>query len=254
MFPPVIIDISNTIKDFTLSEEEVKSFSRYILASISREYMLQWEKLVDNNLKKTRSSYKAGMSYEIVDDFNAIFTMEGKGESVLGLMIEKGVSPFDIKEGFEKSSKKHIKKDGGWYLTVPFRLATSEALAESQAFSGRLPKPIEDIAKKQEHGIKVSELPNEFKMKDLRPEIQLKGGGVIPEYKHKSPKFAGVIHGKKEKHGQYFKFRRASDNNDNKFSWIHKGFTARNFMEKAFENMQIDKTFEVARDEFLSKR
>jgi len=50
----------------------------------------------------------------------------------------------------------------------------------------------------------------------------------------------------------YMTFRRVSDKSDEN-SWIHKGFEAHNFMEKALEESQVDKVFAECRDEFLSK-
>lgn len=123
-----LIDISGTIEEFNLSSDEVSSLSRYILDSVSGEYMRNWEANIDGVLHQTKTNYKNAIYIEQPDDYSLILGMSPRKDK-LALMLEEGATSFDIKAGMEKSAKKHMKKDGGWYITVPFRWATSEAIA-----------------------------------------------------------------------------------------------------------------------------
>jgi hypothetical protein len=127
-------------------------------------------------------------------------------------------------------------------------MATSDAISDSALFSGSLPDPIRDIAMEQKTGVKEVQIPEELKIKGVRKELE-----GFPEYKHKSSPFEGVVRKVDEKgRGTYLKFRRVSDNSDES-SWIHPGFTARNFMERAFETMNIETVYDKARDEFFKQ-
>lgn len=42
-------------------------------------------------------------------------------DSEVGVALEEGKSNVDLKSFFERSEKRREKKDGGWYLTIPFR-------------------------------------------------------------------------------------------------------------------------------------
>jgi hypothetical protein len=250
---PILLDISGTINEFMLTKPEVDSLCRYVIARVSEEYMQQWEKEVGRELKQTKQLYLQSMSVEYPDDRTAVFMLSGKGESKLALMLEEGVSPFDEKTGFERSSKKKQKADGGWYLTIPFQLATAGSIAESSVFSDIMPKAIQNIAKSQSgEGIKEAQLPQQFQVKGVRKEMEM-GGKMIPSYEHKAARYVGVIHSNNKNEEKYMKFRRVSDTSDEE-AWIHPGFGARNLMEKALDTVQVDRVFDVAIDEFLTSK
>lgn len=237
MMPPVIIDISGLVQQFSFSENEAKGFSKMILDRTAARYMYLWENQVNNGLKSTRGFYKAGMSFKYIDDKTIQFELEGKGISKLGLMLEQGASAFDIKEGLLNSPKAKTGKDGNRYITVPFRIATSSAIAESAVFAGIMPKLIYQIAK-QKGSVSGSDLPEEYKVKGVRAELS---GTNLPvfktdEYVHKNPIYEGVT---KNSGGGYGTMRRVSDNSE-KNSWIHKGFTKRGFMEKALGELSTE--------------
>jgi hypothetical protein len=244
---PVVIDITNTINAFRWTEEDAKSFSSYLLDSIAVQYMQKWEEIVDHNLKGTRQAYKSGMHVEKIDEFNLVFTLEGKGESKLGLMIEAGASPWDMKNYFRQSTKTKKKADGGWFLTIPFKIATSEAIADSSVFAGKMPKPIENIIQKQDTPLTSSQIPQELRMKDVRAEIP----SFAPAYEHKSYNYEGLVHTTKPGHEGYIMFRRVSDESDPN-SWMHRGFQPHNFMEKALEQIHIDEILAQAKKEFIT--
>lgn len=250
---PIIIDISETIQEFDLSREEVSSMSRYILTRLSDEFLRNWERNIDSELGSTRTEYKKAIYIDQPDDFNIVMGLSPR-LSKLALMLEEGASPFDIKDGFEKSSKRHNKIGGGWYLTVPFRHATAGAVAES-GFSTVLPERIQQIAKAQVTPLKITDLPDKYQIKGVRQTIT--GAKTIPEYKHKAAIYEGLVRkniaaSENEKRGGYFTFRRVSDNSD-ELSWMHKGLEARKFMDKTLGDVDFGTVVDMAVDEFLSK-
>lgn len=249
---PITIDIGNFIDDLFLDQGDVKVLSKFVLDRIADRYMYLWEKSVDEQLHSTRSLYKRSMSYQYVDDFNIIFTLSGKGEGRLALMIEQGATSFDLKDGMRRSPKAHNPGQQNWWISVPFRQATSEALAESVIFAGKLDPQVQDIAKRQTAGVSFSQLPEQLQQRLTRPAIN-SGGKVIPEYQHKSPIQQGVVHGKQQFHGQYHTFRRISENSE-QYSWIHKGFTEHDFMGKSLNSLssEIPSIVSNAKSEFLN--
>jgi len=249
------IDINPLLQAVDVSEEEANSFSKMLLDRVADVYMQRWEDIVGKSLNSTRRAYQLGMDFRYVDDFNGVFVLEGKGESRLAMMIEEGASAFDIKDGMENSSKRKTKKDGGWYITVPFKQATPEALGESSTFSGKLPERVYEIAKKNAgKPVTAAQLPDEHKEKKFRPAIQ-SGDNLIPRYDHKTPIYEGVVKNTKPQHSGYVTFRRISDKSDED-SWIHKGFTPHKFMEKAMDDVEkeLPEIIESVKLQFLEAK
>lgn len=252
---PMNIDISGLLSQFSFSEKEVKDFSRLVLDMAANRYEKIWNDKIKNELNSTRSTYQESMKIIRPDDYSVIFELEGKGVGKLALMIEDGASAFDLKEGFKKSSKAKNPGQPNWYLTVPFRIATPEAIAESMAFSGRMTDPIYKIAK-EKGKVSFNDLPQENRELGVRAKINVPET-VMPKYKqeaytHKSPIFEGITKGTKQYHGQYGTFRRVSDNSD-KNSWIHKGFEKKDLMGRSLTELggEIQEILNTARREFL---
>jgi hypothetical protein len=246
MLPPILIDLSGTIDEFFLDENEVKSLSRYVLSSISDEYMRVWERNIDNSLHSTRSEYRRAIFTEQPDDYSMIFGMTPT-KSKLAMMLEDGASAFDIKEGFENSEKKHLKKDGsGWYITVPFRHATSEAVAESMIFSNQMPKEIEQLVKTTGRPLNLADLPSQYR--DVRTSSV---GYVHRAAIYEGLKRTDISSTDKENRGGYFTFRRVSDKSEAN-SWQHPGFEPLKLMEKALSELRFDYIVDQSVDQFLT--
>ncbi len=246
MLEPVYIDLSEVANEFFLIPEEIKGMSRFILANIADNYIREWEKLIDNNLRSTRNDYKRAIFSEQPDDYSVVIGLTPR-ESQLAMMLESGATPFDIKKGFKKSSKRKIGKNNNWYLTVPFRWATSEALGESGGFSNKMPKPIEKLVKVTKRPLKIGDLPSKY---------QKLGTNITSGYNHKFSIYEGLhrrqIGSGKENRGGYMTFRRVSEKSD-KDGWVHPGFTPLNLMEKAFEQLDLGKVVDFSIDNFLAK-
>lgn len=244
---PVNIDISDILEEFDELADRAIEFSTYLLDRISESYMFAWENLVNTNLKSTRREYKKAMDMERIDSNIVVFKLLPT-ESGLAMMIEDGASSWDMKENFSKSDKRKIKPDGGWYLTIPFRHATTEALGESMTFANKMPAKIEKIVKaKQGKSLLPSDLPAKYRKIGINK---------TSKYKHKAAIYAGLkrfeVGSGSEKRGSYMTFRRVSDNSDGG-AFIHPGFTAKKLMEKAWKESNIDLIVDNAADEFLSK-
>lgn len=251
---PIHLDISEIVEEFSLTSEQSQQLGSEIINRVVGEYTHKWENLVNRGLKQTRSLYKKAMYVDRISDTEVVFGLQ-PGENGLAIAIEEGKPPFDEKPFFKASSKVKQKLGGGWYLTIPFRYATPGAVAESDIFQQKLPKEIYEIAKGNNgSSIKKSQLPPKFQQLGVRKEVQ-GVNGVIPEYTHKSPKFQGLVRidissTNNENRGGYFTFRRVSDNSDI-LSWIHPGFEAKKFMDKALEESQIERVADMAIDNFL---
>lgn len=252
---PINIDISDTIQEFSLTKEKANELSRYILDSVVDSFVRAWEEDVDNTLHQTRTEYKKGIFQENPDEHTIVVGLTPR-QSSLSLMLEDGATQFDIKEGMAKSPNRHLKKNGGWFISVPFRFATSDAVAESMSFSNQMPKPIERIVKQKEAPLTLGDLPAEF-LFNKEGYFQPFGQNATSGYTHKFNIYEGlhreeVGSGEKEKRGQYMNFRRISDRSDND-AWIHPGFEAHKFMEKAIERIDIGNIVDHAIDTFLSE-
>ena len=252
---PVNIDLSEIVEEFTLTAEQTQTLGDSILDRIVEDYMHKWNDIVNGGLKQLRSTYQRAMYVERSAS-SVVFGLT-PGENGLALAIEEGKAPYDIKEGFRNSPKRKESLGGGWYLTVPFRYATSQAVAESTAFSGRLPEVIEKLVKSNGgKPLSASQLPGQYAQLGRRKAIQT-ANGVIPEYVHKAPQFQGLVRvdigsTKSENRGGYFTFRRVSNNSDPN-SWIHPGFDARKFMDKALDQTQIPQVVDMVLDNFLQQ-
>lgn len=226
------IDIASLLDEVYLDKSQTDDLVDSVVKDLTLAFHREWEQVAAENLKSARQEYIANLN--VVDEGFA------KGAVVLTgqfpNMLEEGASAFDIKEGLLDGPNAKMGKNGNRYNTVPFKQGTPGALLEN--FNGGImPKPVHDVAKKKSIGdqIKKSELPKGFEQPKKK---------IIPSrnavYEHKASIYEGI---KKNKdlagNISYMSFRRVSDNSDPN-SWIHPGFEARNFSDKAFERFQVD--------------
>lgn len=253
---PLHIDLSEVIEEFALTGDQAQALGSEIINRVVTEYVYKWENLVNRGLKQTRKLYKKAMYVDRISGTEVVFGLS-PGEDGLALALEEGKPPFDEKIGFSTSSKRKTKLGDGWYLTIPFRHATPQAVAESDIFQSVLPKEVYDVAKNNNgKPVRVSQLPSKYAQLGTRAEIKT-AQGVIPQYVHKSPKYEGLVKldiasTKEEKRSGYFTFRRVSDRSD-PLSWIHPGFEPRKFMDKALVESQIEVVADMAINSFLNQ-
>lgn len=246
------VDISDTIQEFQLQPAEITSVSDYLLDRMVDEVMGKWETIINANLHGTRDEYKRGMYTERPNDNTAIIGLNGR-ENKLAMMIEGGASVFDIKQGFERSEKRTEKEDGGWYLTIPFRHATSESIMDMQVPG--MKSSVLDFMK-QGNTMEQSTLPAPFD-KIQTHSMSLNTGSILT-YVHKAPIYEGmhrkdISSTQKEKRGGYMTFRRVSDKSDES-SWMHPGFVARDFMGQAMQEADLSVLVDNAIQDWLDAK
>lgn len=230
MLPNINIDITDISSQFSFSKEESDNFMKSSLLRIVDSFWLDWQDKVRNsNLQSTKPIYMNAMYREKIGE-----------DYVLGLdpgfwlagAVEGGISAFDEKEGFFKSSKAKTNKEGKKYFIIPFKFATFEAVATSQSFSGgSLPKEVHQVAKsvgEEGRQIRLSDLPEQYRIPSSRPQTTLWNGTVKEEYTHKSSIYEGIQKSNLKRHSGYVSFRTASELEPNAF--IHTGIQARNLM------------------------
>lgn len=247
---PISIDISPILDTYAAIADRSEEFSSIVLDAMVDTYMFEWQNMVNSELHQTRNKYNNCMDVEQVDSHTAIMKLL-PDESGLPLMIEDGASQFDEKEGFKKSSKIHEKEDGGWYLTIPLRHATSQAIGESMVFASKMPMVVQKVAEKV--------APAAVAAQDLPQEYQRLGINKTSGYIHKNPIYEGLHKRKisstqKENRSGYFTFRRVSDQSEDG-SWQHPGFEAKKFMDRAAQSLEssMGKVLNDVTDEYLDK-
>lgn len=256
MIQPIFIDTLSLTRQFDITKEEVDGIIDAAVKKITMEFYLLWEKEAEKNLHKTRKAYVSQL--KLVDEGR----MKGAvlldyTKNPLVKMLEEGANAFDMKEGFKKSSKVKYRSNGDWYLTIPFRMATPDALGESTLFAGKMPQSIYDIVKEKPQDIDVQgggkrskgltneemknfEVPAKYRLPKTRAGVSVvETQKTFDEYKNKSSIYEGLSKIQDNVTGQniYMNFRRVSSNSDIN-SWVHTGLMARNFAEKALSNLE----------------
>lgn len=150
--------------------------------------------------------------------------------------------------GFKNSDKAKNKGQDNWYLTIPFRHATSEAVAESSIFSNKMDKVVEKEVKRQGTLNDLTSLPQEYQKILSNPTTGTS---------HKSPIVQGlkkmdISSTNKEKRSGYFTFRRVGGNSE-EGSWVHRGFEARKLMEKTQKELPFETLVQMSVDDFLTQ-
>ncbi len=248
MFIPVVINFSDIINQYNISKKECEDIVDYAIKEVTASFASEWEQTANRELKSTRSQYIQNL--RVIDEGR----MQGAvildySKNPLVKMIEEGASPFDMKEGFEKSAKKHTKADGGWYLTIPFKLGgginvSGLSVLPNQVKSIIQNKPIESNGRTK--GVTAKEIgtgdgvPLKYQIPTSRAAIiNIPTSKFFEEYKHKSNIFQGSFKQKDSVTGQssYGSFRRVSDISD-KNSWIYPGMDAKNLAEKTLSLFQ----------------
>jgi len=241
------IDFSEVIDEFALTYEEASGLGDALVQAVTNQVLINWRREAAKGLHGTRSRYLRGLTVVDKGRLENAIVLKGKFPN----MIEQGISSFDMKVGFSKSAKRKTRADGtGWYLTIPFRWATPDALGESEAFSGVMPKEVHKAAKRKAKGdvvmgVKPSDIPAVL---SKRKKKHHKGGMYEGIRRTKSLKEE-----RNERGGGYISFRRVSDRSDKK-AFFHPGFVAKDFAAKALNNANIQVIIDNEIDNYLATR
>lgn len=250
---PITFDISGTIEEFDFSQQESEELVSFMVKNLTAQIANKWDSEAKRVLKQTRDSYRASISIVDKGRFEGMIILRGQFPN----MIEQGAEAWDMKEGFAKSSKAKVKKNGGWYFTVPFRLATPNALGESSVFSGVMPDEIYQLVKQKgaNNPITKQDLGSNYTA-GKREKIVLKSK-TYDEYIHKSSIYVGLQKKSMTYQGatqsQYMNFRRVSDTS-NPNAFIHPSMVARELAEKAIEKVNVPEQVSKMVDVYLDNR
>lgn len=247
---PILINEDDIFSQFpTIKKEEIEELVDFVIKEITASFARKWELQANQQLHQTRILYTSNL--KVVDEGR----MEGSvildyTKHPLVEMLEEGASPFDMKEGFEKSDKAVRKKDGGWYLTIPFRWGTPGIVAESTMFTGVMPTEVYNVVKSKpiDSPILLGELTGENAVPKVREEVVAENGAIFQQYKNKSALYEGIV--KKTDpvtlRNRYVSFRRVSNNSDEN-AWIHTGLEAHQLAEKAMQVLEANIEAELQR-------
>lgn len=247
----VRFDLYDVVLEFGLRPEEGKAMARAAVEAVTLEIFRNWQQEARTALRSTRFTYLRGLQVLDLGELKKAIVLNGK----LPNMLESGASAFDMKAGFAKSSKVKFNKEGGWYLTIPFRMGTPGIVGESEVFSSIMPDEIYRLIRMREGAMTalgggkssapalgVKDLPTKYQAPDRRPAIFDKVSGKFAEYQHKTSIYAGISKStgmyEKTSGNSYNSFRRAGQNSD-PLSWIHRGIQAYNLADKALQSTDI---------------
>ncbi len=241
------IDLSSVIESFRLSNQEADDLASSMVERMASRCFANITDLAKTKLHKSRADYLSGLRMTKPQRNVAMIELIGTVPN----MVEAGVGAFDMKSGFEKSKNATAKKDGGWYLTVPFQHAWSGALGEASYFSGVMPAAVHAAASRlgDKERLNASSLPGGLGAPSSRKAV-VGESREFAEYKNKSSIYSGMIKSTKAGHTGYTTFRRVSDKSDEN-SWVHSGIEERDLFGKAEMNTNILREVDMARDEFI---
>lgn len=216
---PITINIKPEILNTSLSGQLSPQIIGAIENSISTSLSLirdRWQSEAQNKLMSTRAEYLLGLQFDSIvmpydSPLSGAVVLKGK----LPNMIENGWNQFDMKIGFSNSPRIKKKKDGGWYLTIPYRHMTPGAYMYGNA----MPKDVYGVAKKLN--------PYQSGAGNTSLNWQSPAGKSWTGYQHKTNYYNGMVRIVKSyqraTQSQYMTFRRVSDKSD-PMSWWHPGY------------------------------
>lgn len=265
MIPPIQIDLSEVAEEFELKSAQIDELGTVMVNAITDRIFYNWQNAAKQTLKSTRKLYLNSLQIGTVGPHQKFIILSGD----LPNMIEKGAGAFDMKKGFENSPNAKIKKNGGWYITVPFRHATPDALGESEIFANVMPKSVYKVAKtlapkrtqvnvgniSAPTNLGISMIPRVYQRTQVRPAVSnLQTQQTFDKYRHKNSIYEGMIREEKvyenATQSTYITFRRVSDKSDVN-SWIHRGIMAHNFAQKGLAQTDVGNIADRVTDEFL---
>lgn len=246
----ISVDTKSLVDQFDISKAQIDSLITYVTESITASFARRLEQQAKIHLHKTRNTYIQNIKVMSEGRFKAsVFLDYSKNKLVK--MLEEGATPFDMKIGFENSDKKHFKKDGGWWLTIPFMQGTPDTIGESDPFANIMPSEVyEEVKAKpadipttsgfRSVGLKFSEIPEQYQPPKTRAAVTNPiTNEVFAEYKNKTSIYQGLVKNKDSVTGQntYISFRRVSDNSDPN-AFIFSGITAYDLCGKAMQDLE----------------
>lgn len=155
-------------------------------------------------------------------------------------IVEDGIKAYDMKPGLLSSPKAKTNKEGGKYITVPYRHGTPGTVGMQS-----MPKSVYKLASQLGFSRRNGAIRAFFtgrryvwdgKLSE-NPTGQRSHFGSHPGagYTWKTGQFSGMVKMGQKGHSQYLTFRRVSENSDPR-SWQHPGVKPRPIREAVVEN------------------
>jgi hypothetical protein len=222
--------VKSVLQEYDIPTSELNAFTKVVRGEIMFELRNNLILVAKQKLKTSKSDY----INSIVLTKN-VLSLNGDFANA----IESGSQPYDMKVGFENSSKKKRSLSGGWYLTIPFRIGTpSSSGVQSSAVMTR---SIYDQIRAGKRPDTSNQPPK------TRATVSNSSGKIWEQYVNKYSVFDGIVQNKNPITGKstYNTFRRVSDKSDPN-SWIHPGIQAHNLMDEAWKKTEVDKIIDDA--------
>lgn len=267
MIPVIIIDTQDIMSQYTsLTKEDVDNMLNNIAKGLAASFAQHLEERATQELHQTRKRYLQNI--RVVDSGKLEGTvLLDYSKDPLVKMIEEGADAFDMKTAMLASAKVKIGKKGGKYLTIPFRWANPNAVADEDVFVGRMPNAVYNVVKSKPTDIPVSgggsrssglalkDVPEQFQIKKVRKAIvDEQGNERFKEYQHKNSVYEGIVKQKDSVTSQntYHSFRRVSENSEDE-AWIHPGIEKYNLIQKTLSNFRVEDELGAQLDEQLNR-
>lgn len=253
------MDIGGLEEEFALSQEQVDDLVGYTVEEVTTEVARFWADEVKQNLVQAKQQYLNALGVEKINKSTSVVFLNPA--PWLPNALEKGYNPFDMKSGFLASNKVKYTKKGEPYMTIPFRFGTPEAIGESTAFAGIMPKVIHGtILRNVKSGdstpLRLGDIPKQFqipKSASLRKALKSDRFRKLEVGTEMTSIYEGLTQGAGG--SGYVNFRRVSLSSQAD-SWNHPGFEARNFAQKASARVEpmIPSIVDTSIDEYLSSQ
>ena len=217
------IDIDSMKDQIARLSKNVDAVRSIITQGVVQEIYNQWCNQVRLNLTRNQQEYIDEIQVDHIMDNT--YTIGIEDDSIAG-KIEGGSPSWDMKPNFAKSAKAKQKKNGGWYLTIPFKLGTPNAINAAGTFSAILPRSVYNAVRKSLENNTPIQLPPKY--------------DVLSKPHHKGPIFGGINASPNINGGQsYNTFRRVSDKSD-PISWIYPARPGKHILQKVLAGLNID--------------
>ena len=265
--PDITIDLNGLSGQFGLSAAQIDQLTDTCVNLVTQAIFSKWEAIAKQELHSTLPEYLHNLNIIDKGRFAKQIILTG----TLPEMVEKGASPFDLKEHFKQSryvkftvpvynrKGKMVSPGGDWSLTIPFRQGTPGIVGQA-GFANEMPQEIYALMVHRAANAPLNkrEIPSPYDVPKSRAAIydEQTGRVVYGEYTHKASIYEGLVKQSaaynKTIQNTYHSFRRAGANSD-PLSWIHKGIQARDLASRAVAAVDVERIVENETYRFLDE-
>lgn len=235
MYIPIKIDLNDLIEEFELNPIQIKNLASDLSNEISNTFFAALKQRVNSTLKSAKGIYLKNLSIQTLDPLTKEIVLSGW----LPNAINEGVSPFDMKAGFQRAKNVKISSKGNWYVSIPFFHSGPNSSGE---IAKPLPKEVHEIVSKQKSPLRENQIPESYRLRQIK---QIAGGGT---YQHKTSIYTGLKKNEQNGGNGYINFRRVGAVSD-KNSFMYPGLQSRDFFGKSL--LDIENEIPVLADKII---